>query len=168
MFRRVLDWIRRPARIGATLTGSLWALAVVALAVSTAAAQTKYPIFTPTNFTDAMKTVGVNFSAVNAAIASQDFATAKAQLIRSRERLALTITFWRDRKKDDEITILRDALSRMDTLDTLLSATPVDAAAAGATVKQIGANCQACHAANREQDPRTHAYRFKPGLVEQQ
>jgi cytochrome c556 len=165
MFRDVIDRIR-PGRTCATLSGLLWALAFVALAVATAAAQTKYPIFTPTNFADAMKTVGVNFSAVNTAIASQDFATAKAQLIRSRERLALTITFWRDRKKDGEITILRDALTKMDNLDTLLSATPVDASAAEAAVKQIGANCQACHATNREQDPRTHAYRFKPGLVE--
>jgi hypothetical protein len=147
------------------LTGALWVLVTVALAV-TAAAQTKYPIFTPTNFADTMKTVGLNFSAVNTAIARKDFPTAKAQLIRSRERLALTITFWRDRKKDDEVRILRDALARMDDLDTLLSADPVDAAAAGAAVKQIGANCQACHAANREQDPSTHAYGFKPGLVD--
>ena len=141
--------------------------AIVAL-VATAAAQTKYPIFTAANFVDTMKIVGVNFSAVNAAIASQDFPTAKAQLIRSRERLALTITFWRDRNKDDAIKILREALNGMDDLDTRLSAMPVDGTAASAAVKQIGTKCQACHAANREQDPATHAYRFKPGLVEQQ
>jgi hypothetical protein len=156
---------RRAGPIRLALTGAVAALATVTLAV-TAAAQTKYPIFTPTNFVDTMKTVGVNFAAVNAAVANKDFATAKAQLIRSRERLALTITFWRDRKKDDEVRILRDALARMDDLDALLSANPIDATAAGAAVKQIGANCQACHAANREQDPSTHAYRFKPGLVE--
>jgi hypothetical protein len=140
--------------------------AVTVAVVATASAQTKYPIFTPTNFVDTMKTVGVNFSAVNTAIGNKDFPTAKAQLIRSRERLALTITFWRDRKKENEIKILRDALAKMDDLDTLLSASPVDGAAAAAAVKQIGTNCQACHAANREQDPSTHAYRFKPGLVE--
>jgi hypothetical protein len=165
MCRRASDRLQQSGWIRATLTGALWVLVTVALAV-TAAAQTKYPIFTPTNFIDTMKTVGLNFSAVNTAIAGKDFPTAKAQLIRSRERLALTITFWRDRKKDDEVRILRDALSRMDDLDTLLSADPVDAVAAGAAVKQIGANCQACHAANREQDPSTHAYRFKPGLVD--
>ena len=167
MCRRPPDRLQRSGRIRVTLTSTVWALATVALAV-TAAAQTKYPIFTPTNFVDTMKTVGLNFSAVNTAIANKDFATAKAQLIRSRERLALTITFWRDRKKDDEVRILRDALTRMDDLDTLLSTSPVDATAAGAAVKQIGANCQACHASNREQDASTHAYRFKPGLVEQQ
>jgi hypothetical protein len=150
-----------PAR---TLTA---AAAAVVVLVATAAAQTKYPIFTTANFVDTMKIVGVNFAAVNTAIASQDFPTAKAQLIRSRERLALTITFWRDRKKDDAVTILRDALNGMDDLDTLLSATPVNGTAAGAAVKQIGTKCQSCHAAYREQDASTHAYRFKSGLAEQ-
>lgn len=141
------------------------AAAVVAL-VATASAQTKYPIFTAANFVDTMKIVGVNFTAVNAAIARQDFPTAKAQLIRSRERLALTITFWRDRKKDDAIKILRDSLTGMDSLDTLLSATPVDAPATSAAVKQIGTTCQSCHAAYRDQDASSHAYRFKSGLLE--
>jgi hypothetical protein len=143
------------------------AAAAVVVLVATAAAQTKYPIFTAANFVDTMKIVGVNFAAVNTAIASQDFPTAKAQLIRSRERLALTITFWRDRKKDDAVTILRDALNGMDDLDMLLSATPVNGTAASAAVKQIGTKCQSCHAAYREQDASTRAYRFKPGLVEQ-
>ena len=150
-----------PAR---TLTA---AAAAVVVLVATAAAQTKYPIFTTANFVDTMKIVGVNFAAVNTAIASQDFPTAKAQLIRSRERLALTITFWRDRKKADAVTILRDALNGMDDLDTLLSATPVNGTAAGAAVKQIGTKCQSCHAAYREQDASTRAYRFKSGLAEQ-
>lgn len=141
------------------------AAAVVAL-VATASAQTKYPIFTAANFVDTMKIVGVNFTAVNAAIARQDFPTAKAQLIRSRERLALTITFWRDRKKDDAIKILRDSLTGMDSLDTLLSATPVDVPATSAAVKQIGTTCQSCHAAYRDQDASSHAYRFKSGLLE--
>jgi hypothetical protein len=143
------------------------AAAAVVVVVATAAAQTKYPVFTAANFVDTMKIVGVNFAAVNTAIASQDFPTAKAQLIRSRERLALTITFWRDRKKDDAVTILRDALNGMDDLDTLLSATPVNGTAAGAAVKQIGTKCQSCHAAYREQDASTRAYRFKSGLADQ-
>ena len=165
MFRRRAD-IRLPfVSVGVTLTGLLSAIVTFVL-VAAASAQTKYPIFTPDNFVDTMKTVGVNFSAVNTAVANKDFATAKAQLIRSRERLALTITFWRDRKKDDAIKILRDALAKMDDLDTLLSANPVDPVATSASVKQIGAACQGCHVAYREQDSSTHSYRFKPGLVQ--
>ena len=82
------DRTQRSGRIRPTLIGTVWALMTVGIAVT--AAQTKYPVFTPTNFVDTMKTVGVNFSAVNSAIANKDFPTAKAQLIRSRERLALT------------------------------------------------------------------------------
>jgi hypothetical protein len=143
------------------------AAAVAALiSVAAVAAQAKYPIFTPENFVDTMKIVGVNFAAVNAAIAKPEFPTAKAQLIRSRERLALTITFWRDRQKDDAIKILRDTLGRMDDLDTILSPGAVDAAAASAAVKAVAAGCQACHALYREQDPATRAFRFKSGLVQ--
>jgi hypothetical protein len=144
------------------------AFAVVLLVIATVSAQTKYPIFTPENFVDTMKTVGVNFAAVNAAVAGKDFATAKAQLVRSRERLALTITFWRDRQKDDAIKILRDSLTKMDDLDTLLSASSVDPVATSALARQIGANCQACHALYREQDPSAHTYAFKRGLVQPQ
>ncbi len=157
----------RSLRIDLAWAGVVCAATVVLLIVTAASAQTNYLIFTPENFVDTMKTVGVNVSAVNAALVKRDFPTAKAQLIRSRERLALTITFWRDRKKDDAITILRDALRQMDDLDTLLSAGSVDAGAASSLVKQIGANCQSCHAAYREQDQSTHAYRFKSGLVQQ-
>jgi hypothetical protein len=166
MYRR---GIARILRSGWNVAASvLISAAAAGAAVATTAAQSKYPIFTPVNFVDTMKIVGVNFSAVNAAIARQDFPTAKAQLIRSRERLALTITFWRDRKKDDAVQTLREALGGMDDLDTLLSTSPVDAPAATAAVRKIGASCQTCHAAYREQDASTHAYRFKPGLLEAQ
>lgn len=156
---------QRYRRLGVLWTGVLCTLATCGLALA-AADQVKYPIFTPTNFIDSMKTVGVNFSAVNMAISNKDFQTAKGQLIRTRERMALTITFWRDRQKDDAVKLLRDGLRGMDELDTLLSANPVDPSAASAAVKQIGANCQSCHALYREQDASTHSYRFKPGLVE--
>src|SRR5262245_56462194 len=165
MFRR--GGVRRLESVGnwRPVACAAWAIGCLAV-VTTAAAQAKYPIFTPANFVDTMRIVGVNFSAVNAAIAKQDFPTAKAQLIRSRERLALTITFWRDHKKDDAIKILREALVGMDDLDTMVAGSDIDGATAGAAARKIGASCQACHAAYREQDASTHAYRFKPGLVE--
>jgi len=167
MFRQRRAHIRlRFVPFGVMLAGVLSAVVTLLFVVTPASAQTKYPIFTPENFADTMKTVGVNFSAVNAAVGKQDFATAKAQLIRSRERLALTITFWRDRKKDDAVKLLRDTLVKMDQLDTILSASSIDSVAASASVKQIAANCQSCHATYREQDASTHSYRFKPGLVQ--
>jgi hypothetical protein len=145
----------------------LFAVVAGLIVVAPVSAQTKYPIFTPQNFVETMKTVGVNFSAVNGAIASKDFATAKAQLIRSRERLALTITFWRDRKNDDAVRLLRESLDKMDALDTLLSADPVDPVASATVARQVGATCQVCHAAYREQDAGTRSYRFKAGIVQE-
>jgi hypothetical protein len=125
-----------------------------------------YPIYTPDNFTSSMKLAGRNFGAVTAAVNGKDFETAKAQLVRTRELLAVTITYWRDRNKQDAIKILRDALTKIDALDTALSAETVDAAKASALTQQIGAACQACHAVYRDQDPNTKSYRFKSGSVQ--
>jgi hypothetical protein len=128
---------------------------------SFATAQTHYPVFTLDNFVTTMKTVGRNFTGVNQAVANGDFDTAKAQLARSREQLAITITYWRDRQKDDAITMLKSALTKMDALDTALSSESIDASAAAASAKQVADACQACHSVYREQDPATKGYRIK-------
>ena len=110
-----------------------------------------YPIFTAEQFVSAMKTVGQAFTAVNASLGRNEFEDSKAYLAISRDRLATTITFWRDRKKDDAIKMLRNTVNRMDDLDVALSADTIDAAVVAARVKQVGAACQACHAIYREQ-----------------
>src|SRR5262245_19420925 len=137
-------------------------VALVALSSITSAQQKKpYPIFTLDHFVAAMKTVGQAFTAVNASLAADDVGESKAYLAISRDRLATTITFWRDRQKDDAIRMLRDVLGRLDALDEALSAEGVDQAAVAAIAKQVGAGCQACHQVYREQDPSTKAYRVK-------
>lgn len=113
-----------------------------------------------------MKTVGQNFAGVNQALTAGDYENAKSRAIRAREQLATTVTFWRKNKKDDAVAMLRTATQRLDDLDNVLSKTPVDKDAAAATFKQIGGACQACHAAYREQDPATKAYRFKSGALQ--
>lgn len=141
-------------------------LALVPASLLLAGAEKPYPILTADNLASTMKLVGRNFAAVNASIANNDFETAKAQLTRSRELLAVTITFWRDRKKEDAIKILKGAVTKMDDLDAALSAEKIDAADASAMATQIGAACQACHSAYREQEPTTKSYRFKTGSVQ--
>jgi len=141
------------------------ALLLIGLGIA-AAADKPYPIFTPENFTNNMQLLGRNFGGVNASLAKGDFETAKAQLARTRELLAITVTFWRDRHKDDAVKILRDTLTKMDDLDTALSAEKVDPAGAVGIAKQIGAGCQSCHSKYREQDAATKAYRFKKSSVE--
>ena len=123
--------------------------------------QKPYPIFTADHFVVAMKTVGQAFTATNAAVAKQQTDDAKAYLAISRDRLATTITFWRDRNRDDAIAMLRTALSRMDELDAALSAEPVEATATSKLARQIGEACEACHQVYREQDPATKKFRFR-------
>ncbi len=136
------------------------------VAGSVATAQKPYPIFTTENFVEAMKTVGQAFGLVNTSLAKNDFEKSKDFLARSRDQLATTITFWRDRKKDDAVKMLRDTLSKMDDLDAAMSGEQIDSAAVNALAKQVDAACQACHAVYRDQDPATKAYRLKPGSVQ--
>lgn len=137
-------------------------LAIAAVVMGAALiAQRPNPIFTYDDFTNAMKTLGRNFGAVNSLLSKNDFDGAKSQLARSRELLATTITFWRDRKKDDAVKMLRDELAKLDELDAALSAEKVDPARVNVVAKQAGAACQTCHAVYREQDPNEKGYRLK-------
>ena len=140
------------------------ATVLLAAGMGTALAQTppRYPIFTADHLHDAMKTAGLAFELTDASVGKNDFENAKDYLIRARDWLAPTITFWRDRKADDAVTMLRDTLAKLDALDAALSAQSVDRAAASGLVKQAAASCEACHAKYREQDPSTKAYRVKP------
>jgi mono/diheme cytochrome c family protein len=150
----------------AHLAGLLVVFGVAAGGALAAGQEKPYPIFTSEHFVSAMKTVGQAFAAVNASLGRSEFDDSKAYLVISRDRLATTITFWRDRKKDDAVRMLRDAVTKMDDLDVALSAEQIDPAAVAARVKQVGAACAACHAMYREQDPVTKAYRLKTGTVD--
>ena len=128
-----------------------------------AGAQKKNPYrnYTEEKFVENMQSAGRNYAAVTDLVAGGDYESAKAQLTRAREQLAITITFWRDRQKDDAVRMLRDALNGMDGLDTALGAASVDRAAVKAASGRVDAACSACHAVYREQDPATKAYRLK-------
>ena len=123
-----------------------------------------YPMFTADHFVAAMKTAGQAFTAVNNSLSGNEIEDAKAYLAISRDRLATTITFWRDRRKDDAIKMLRETVAILDALDAALSTTQVDRTVTAGLIRQTGAACQACHAAYRDQDPVTKAYRFKTGV----
>jgi len=142
------------------------AIGIAASGAEAAAQEKPYPIFTAEHFVAAMKTVGQAFAAVTASIGRSEFEDSKSYLAISRDRLATTITFWRDRKKNDAIKMLRDTVSEMDDLDVALSADKIDPAAVAARVKEVGAACQACHAIYREQDPVTKVYKMKAGTAE--
>jgi cytochrome c556 len=135
----------------------------VAGSLTSAQEEKPYPIYTPDHFVAAMKTAGQAYALVNSSIAKDDVDEAKAFLAISRDRLATTITLWRDRKKDDAVRMLRNVLKRMDELDAALSAGPMDRAAVDAIGKQVEAGCAACHQMYREQDPATKSFRIGSG-----
>ena len=156
--------MRRPAL--AYLSAAAIATTVAVAAVSSARAQTQYPIFTQDHFEGMMKTLGPNLAGVNASLAEDDFDTAKARVVLVRQQLATTITFWRDHERDDAIAFLRAAIGNVDALDDILSEESVDPAAVSAAAAEIDAACETCHAVYREQDPATGAYRLRPGSVD--
>lgn len=149
----------RGRRPGALLVGLILAGATLV------AEQQKYPVFTTDHLDAAMKNVGLAFGLTTKSIGSSDFPLAKDYLSRARDQLATTITFWRDRKNDEAVGMLRTNLKQLDTLDAALSATNVNAAAIAVLAKQAEASCQACHARYREQDPVTKAYRVRSDLA---
>jgi hypothetical protein len=147
-----------------------WKLAVAVVVVGFAypvGAQQKNPYrnYTQEKFEENMQAAGRNYAAVTSLVGNNDYESAKAQLTRAREQLAITITFWRDRKKDDAVAMLKSALTGIDNLDAVLGASPVDPAAVRAASQKVGAACTACHTVYREQDPATKAYRLKPGSI---
>jgi cytochrome c556 len=153
-------WVRLAAR------ATVWLLAAVVMSSGVAMAQKNpYRNYTEEKFIENMQTAGRNYAAVTDFLAKADYESAKAQLTRAREQLAITVTFWRDRKKDDALTLLRNALERTDELDSVLSAESVEPAAIGAASQRLTASCDACHAIYRDQNPATKAYRVKPGSI---
>jgi cytochrome c556 len=131
--------------------------------VSGAAIAQKNPYrnYTEEKFLQNMQTAARNYAAVTDLLTRNDYESAKAQLTRAREQLAITVTFWRDRKRNDAIELLKDALDSTDDLDAALSAESVEPSVIRATSQRLAAACQACHAVYRDQDPATKAYRVK-------
>jgi hypothetical protein len=134
----------------------------VVMAAQARSSRASYPVFTADHLDEAMKTVGLAFSLTRSAIDKNSAENAKDYLIRARDQLATTITYWRDRKNEEAVGILRETLKKMDALDAAMSAESVDMKAASTLAASVNQSCESCHAKYREQDPATKAYRVKP------
>ena len=153
-------------RIGVPASVRIGIAGVALLLTATALhAQNPHFVYTADHLAGTMETVGPNFDAGVRALGAADYATAKERFVRAREQLATTVTFWRQRDREDAIQWVRDAITRLDGLDTTLSQDSVDAGAASAQAQEIETTCNACHAVYREQDPATGEYRLKPGAA---
>ena len=119
-------------------------------------------VFTADDLERAMKAVERNLALANTALASKDFEAAKVRLIRTREQLSPTVSFWKNANEPDAVAMVKAATARLDDFDAALSANPVDPKVAAAAASALDAACQACHAVYREQDAGTKAFRLKP------
>jgi len=136
-------------------------IVVIATSVVTSAQKNPYLRYTEDKFVENKLSADRNFAAVKTFAAGADYASAKAQLTRAREQMAITITFWRDARNDAAVAMLRKTLASMDDLDVVMSAEKIDAAGVTGAVARIDEACTACHAAYREQDPATKTYRVR-------
>ena len=124
-----------------------------------------YPIYTADHLAGTMETLGPNFAAAVRALDAGDHAAAKERLARAREQLATTITFWRQRARDDGIDFVRTAVRAMDDFDAAMSVDDVDAEVASGFAAGVQATCNACHTLYREPDPEG-GFRLKAEALE--
>jgi hypothetical protein len=151
-------------KVAVKLAGAIMIVGI-ASAPGARAQKNPYRNYNEAKFVENMQTAGRNYAAVTDLLAKREYEPAKAQLTRAREQLAITITFWRDRKKDDAVKLLRDALGAMDDLDATLSVDPLQPSNIEEASNRVTSACEACHAVYRDQDPATKAYRIKPGSL---
>jgi hypothetical protein len=103
--------------------------------------------------------------AMNKAIGSGAFADARTQVATLRQNFMSLQGFWMGKKKEDAVLIIKDGLTRLDTLDKLLAAPTVDQMAVQAAAKEFGGNtCAPCHKQYREGDAQS-GFKFKDGVL---
>jgi cytochrome c556 len=122
-------------------------------------------IATEAEYAKLMKANAQAVGAMNKAIGSGASADARMHVATLRQNYMALQGFWTEKKKDDAVAIVKDGLTRLDSLDKMLMAATVDQAAAQGAAKEFGgATCGACHKLYREGDAQS-GFRFKPGVL---
>jgi cytochrome c556 len=139
-----------------------WSCAV-GVAVITVGAQGQ-KVTTPEQLDKVMKAVQQANQPVGKAIASGAYADARKGLAAVKENVVTSRTFWIEHKKDDAVKMNEEAVAKIEALEKLLAAEPVDQAAAQAAMKEVGGSCRACHQKYRATDAENN-YILKPGSL---
>jgi cytochrome c556 len=134
------------------------------LVVATGSILVAQKVATPEELDKAMKKVQPAMQAAQKALKSEAFADVRPQLATIRQVMLDSREFWVLHKKDDAIKANQDVVTKLDAVDKLLSATPVDPAAVVAGMKEMGAACLSCHKVYRDKDSENN-YILKPGSV---
>jgi hypothetical protein len=97
--------------------------------------------------------------AINKGLASGSVADAQMGAATLRTNFTTLRTFYDSKMRADAVTILTNALTQLDTLDTMLAAPMPDVMAAQAQAKMAQGACGACHMAYRTGDNQ-NGFRF--------
>ncbi len=134
---------------------------LIALAGTIAVAQ---KVTSPAELDAAMKKVGPAQGAAGKAIQAGSFADAKVQVAIVKQALTDAENFWVMNKKDDAVTMSKDAIAKVTAVEAALSVAAPDQQAVLAAFKAVGGTCGGCHKTYRVQDENM-AYILKPGTI---
>jgi cytochrome c556 len=121
-------------------------------------------VTTPEELDKTMKKVQPAMQATQKALKSEAYADARAQLAIIKQAMEDSHEFWVIHKKDDAIKANEDTVAKLEEVDKLLAATPVDTAAVAAALKTMGGACLSCHKQYRVRDADNN-YILKPGSI---
>jgi Cytochrome C' len=141
--------------------------AIILLACSTAIinSQDDNKVTTPEALDKVMKKAGPALQATNKALGSGATADARTELGTLRQAILDSQQFWIEKKREDAVKMNKETLAKIDALDTLLTDSGTDPAAATKALKEVGGACRSCHTKYRAQDAENN-YILKPGSLE--
>jgi len=119
---------------------------------------------TPEELDKIMKKAGPAMQASQKAMGASNYAEIKTQMATVRQAVVDSQPFWVEHKRDDALKFNKDTLAKLDAFDKVISTEPVDAAAAGAALKAVGASCRSCHQVYRATDADNN-FILKPGSM---
>ena len=111
----------------------------------------------------AMEALFFDFASANFSIVALAPADAQKLVASTGSKMLAVEAFWVERKKDGPAKIARTAIEKLDAYEKAIAGG--DRNAMAAAVKEVGAQCGACHQQTRDQDPVTKEYRIKPGVL---
>jgi cytochrome c556 len=121
-------------------------------------------VTSPEELDKAMKKVQPAMQATQKAIKSEAYPDARAQLEIVKQVMNDSREFWVLHKKDDAIKANQEVVTKIEAVDKLLAASPVDSAALMAALKEMGGACLTCHKVYRVRDAENN-WVLKPGAI---
>ena len=119
---------------------------------------------TPEELDKIMKKAGPAMQASQKAMGASKYAEIKTQMAIVRQAVIDSQPFWIEHKREDALKFNKDTLAKLDAFDKTIATEPVDAAAAGAALKAVGAACRSCHQVYRATDADNN-FILKPGSL---